>query len=279
MRCFPRGRGYQFQSTPSAWRETLRECTPDRHHAISIHSLRMEGDLTESRHKHRHTISIHSLRMEGDWNGSSTLIPARNFNPLPPHGGRQDHTRCLSGGIPISIHSLRMEGDPPSKELMRLLLDFNPLPPHGGRRRTALTCGRCAIFQSTPSAWRETVYSLTIAEHIAISIHSLRMEGDQIDFTYPEIVMVFQSTPSAWRETYEEICYNRPCLDFNPLPPHGGRLFVTVHILLFQQISIHSLRMEGDRAKRWGTAPASEFQSTPSAWRETVFICRCRIIV
>ena len=34
-----------FQSTPSAWRETLhkREKMPDTH--ISIHSLRMEGDL------------------------------------------------------------------------------------------------------------------------------------------------------------------------------------------------------------------------------------------
>ena len=33
---------------------------------ISIHSLRMEGDKSENCHHHRPEISIHSLRMEGD---------------------------------------------------------------------------------------------------------------------------------------------------------------------------------------------------------------------
>ena len=34
--------------------------------AISIHSLRMEGDLGEEAYDKLHEISIHSLRMEGD---------------------------------------------------------------------------------------------------------------------------------------------------------------------------------------------------------------------
>ena len=33
-----------FQSTPSAWRETLTPSGGLRCHSISIHSLRMEGD-------------------------------------------------------------------------------------------------------------------------------------------------------------------------------------------------------------------------------------------
>ena len=60
--------GYeQFQSTPSAWRETE--------------------------------------------NSEKRCLLSRNFNPLPPHGGRR-YTVALSGGdTGISIHSLRMEGD------------------------------------------------------------------------------------------------------------------------------------------------------------------------
>ena len=33
-------------------------------------------------------------------------------------------------------------------------------------------------FQSTPSAWRETEFTLHGKEYEGISIHSLRMEGD-----------------------------------------------------------------------------------------------------
>ena len=78
---------------------------------------------------------------------------------------------------------------------------------------------------------------------------------------------------------------------FNPLPPHGGRLNDIVDSLLplqFQStpsawretsgsgdlvrldnISIHSLRMEGDRILEILRIAHRIFQSTPSAWRET----------
>ena len=78
----------------------------------------------------------------------------------------------------ISIHSLRMEGD------------------------ITLSAADMAdwTFQSTPSAWRETLLDAGVPENI-----------------------VFQSTPSAWRETPP------PGLEFSRI-----------------EISIHSLRMEGD---------------------------------
>ena len=79
-----------------------------------------------------------------------------------------------------------------------------------------------------------------------ISIHSLRMEGDQD----------------------REAAYGGRS-HFNPLPPHGGRPRPVPADDLRQQISIHSLRMEGD----WGFwiyfYSTDPFQSTPSAWRET----------
>ena len=196
--------GKRFQSTPSAWRETFRGVDIGLYPGnISIHSLRMEGDKVlfvefvslkhfnplpphGGRHKMelfassdaafqstpsawRETrwwnrncpvsvISIHSLRMEGD---------IFNFN----NSGRRNI---------ISIHSLRMEGD-----VYRIVSDsanecyFNPLPPHGGRPFDSCRVYQVGmIFQSTPSAWRET----------PLGHNSGR--GD-----------VFQSTPSAWRET------------------------------------------------------------------------------
>ena len=36
------------------------------------------------------------------------------------------------------------------------------------------------IFQSTPSAWRVTLAAFLIFELVVISIHTLRMEGDQL---------------------------------------------------------------------------------------------------
>ena len=56
-----------FQSTPSAWRETGKEISQKDPQFISIHSLRMEGDI----------ISHISERVNC------------HFNPLPPHGGRR----------------------------------------------------------------------------------------------------------------------------------------------------------------------------------------------
>ena len=205
-----------------------------------------------------------------------------------------DRTRRLScrSDQDISIHSLRMEGDFGRVTLSRFLQPF----------------------QSTPSAWRETFHNVTKSAvvrnfnplpphggrhidkrleslHTYISIHSLRMEGDQQNGIYQGGRMLFQSTPSAWRETTDFFTEFFPKRHFNPLPPHGGRLRCFQNILLMFTISIHSLRMEGDHAtrtvifstsnfnplpphggrqvKKMPTLYDLTFQSTPSAWRET----------
>ena len=38
--------------------------------------------------------------------------------------------------------------------------------------------GHHALFQSTPSVWRETLVESLVQAHAKISIHSLRVEGD-----------------------------------------------------------------------------------------------------
>ena len=123
---------------------------------ISIHSLRMEGDFPSTVPLLPPDISIHSLRMEGDERYPVIVLMNGNFNPLPPHGGRPTLMRCHSPAV----------------------RNFNPLPPHGGRPAFLAVLHRPAVFQSTPSAWRETC--AYCAHHVCanISIHSLRMEGD-----------------------------------------------------------------------------------------------------
>ena len=147
-----------------------------------------------------------------------------HFNPLPPHGGRQRVLHNYSFTESISIHSLRMEGD--SEMILFQIRRFS--------------------FQSTPSAWRETLHLCNVRCGIRISIHSLRMEGDLMVSGRDWSTGKFQSTPSAWRETCKpaDAPYNKP-------------------------ISIHSLRMEGDAVHQTGNLPY-RFQSTPSAWRETL---------
>ena len=55
---------------------------------ISIHTLRMEGDVSALCVLLVLAISIHTLRMEGDSNTpSAEPFPPPHFNPHPPHGG------------------------------------------------------------------------------------------------------------------------------------------------------------------------------------------------
>ena len=214
----------EFQSTPSAWRETCLQATPRPCQAFQS---------TPS--AWRETCGI-ALMMPINKLFQSTpsawreTIPrweldtiSRNFNPLPPHGGRHIiigaffryrlisiHSLRMEGDLPasslsvcikISIHSLRMEGD---REIIYDILDgenFNPLPPHGGRPHG-------------PKASTSTTH---------ISIHSLRMEGDRVSSLGGATVSVFQSTPSAWRETQLSSCPPETFRYYNPLPPHGGR--------------------------------------------------------
>ena len=73
----------------------------------------------------------------------------------------------------------------------------------------------------------------------------------------------FQSTPSAWRETLQ--CYFRflEVLNFNPLPPHGGRHREQFQQMISDSISIHSLRMEGDTHYRQSRRRSDYFNPLP----------------
>ena len=129
----------QFQSTPSAWRETLRNChsnTP------------MVFQSTPS--AWRETVSL-----------MDSARPSRDFNPLPPHGGRPVCMMLFTAKKRISIHSLRMEGDASSSDAR----------------------SRCFISIHSLRMEGDLVKKYNYSEY-NISIHSLRMEGDFVTLFY-----------------------------------------------------------------------------------------------
>ena len=150
------GRYSSFQSTPSAWRET---------NVILNLNRFSEFQSTPSAWRETREFLL-------------SYSQYCHFNPLPPHGGRQSRLRESANRY-----------------------HFNPLPPHGGRLAGIFHGGTSRGFQSTPSAWRETPTAgagiltdrdfnplpphggrqkmkLVIPANLGISIHSLRMEGD-----------------------------------------------------------------------------------------------------
>ena len=109
---------------------------------------------------------------------------------------------------------------------------------------------RNTTFQSTPSAWRETPYlSETHPTQSFQSTPSAWRETIGLALP-PSVGSVFQSTPSAWRETRSHCTSSIMPGYFNPLPPHGGRRYQDIMYDRNRNISIHSLRMEGDSTKR-----------------------------
>ena len=218
-----------FQSTPSAWRETQGRPAIYRRSFISIHSLRMEGDFT-------------------------TVIAfyfGTHFNPLPPHGGRQNDLTIVNTALVISIHSLRMEGDLSlfSKHFTNIHISIHSLRMEGDAGVVVTLIGFCISIHSLRMEGDVRIPTTT-ARVLLISIHSLRMEGDS---DIEEMIR---------HEKY-----------FNPLPPHGGRRTIG-------NLDANCGRFQSTPSAWRETATCtrvlhilSRFQSTPSAWRETGKLC------
>ena len=145
-----------FQSTPSAWRETRHSLKLDREEAFQSTPSAWRETCAPAPVAGSQTRQSMQLKLRETCAPAPVAGAAKYFNPLPPHGGRHI-TLTLRQPIPIiSIHSLRMEGDLKKKCLPRSVLDFNPLPPHGGRHFEDNESAEAFLFQSTPSAWRGT---------------------------------------------------------------------------------------------------------------------------
>ena len=146
-------------------------------------------------------ISTHVLRMEDD-----------------------EITANFAAARVISTHVLRMEDDVYHKFGDFAKKYFNPRPPHGGRLLKVRAWAWAYPFQPTSSAWRTTWAACDARIFIRISTHVLRMEDDANGPFSSIDDLIFQPTSSAWRTTSTIALQVRYSRDFNPRPPHGGRL-------------------------------------------------------
>ena len=191
----------KFLSTPSGWRATGSGVNSVDTFAISIHALRVEGDPSSSiSFSSRSEISIHALRVEGDIATYTGWLYYQYFYPRPPGGGRQQHFFLLVR-----------------------LVDFYPRPPGGGRPGRYIFMD-CAIrFLSTPSGWRATLGSLRLPLSVTISIHALRVEGDQ-GARHPYCTVHISIHALRVEGDAAAGAQIRCGADFYPRPPGGGRL-------------------------------------------------------
>ena len=261
-----------FQSTPSVWRETWR--------------LPRSGWQS----KFQSTPSVwRETQPGGDHPGGVAY-----FNPLPPCGGRRTIDGREWHGKSISIHSLRVEGDGGVNGPHHLATDFNPLPPCGGRHTFSDALTSAWNFNPLPPCGGRRCPDKHLGWVPAISIHSLRVEGDLICLARADARAhfnplppcggrpsagtvqggsgLFQSTPSVWRET-AELPQLLEALHFNPLPPCGGRRTKNC-IVLLAMISIHSLRVEGDTCLARSLRTYKHFNPLPPCGGR-LLICPC----
>ena len=106
-------------------------------------------------------------------------------------------------------------------------------------------------FLSTPSGWRATSPLLEPSFIDLISIHALRVEGDESLCFKLRRGGRFLSTPSGWRAT-----------------------LIRSAIYFTLSISIHALRVEGDLCYPSSTRAYRDLVlSTPSGWRATTTPC------
>ena len=101
---------------------------------ISIHALRVEGDVCERGHAEQ--LPYIFLSTPSGWRATTAFRICAfgvNFYPRPPGGGRLLGATTQNTFKFISIHALRVEGDLYSHSKASLLLHFYPRPPGGGR--------------------------------------------------------------------------------------------------------------------------------------------------
>ena|GEM_PF-892025 len=269
-----------FLSTPSGWRATLRSRFSLMFIVISIHALRVEGDLRTRQHLAAHYISIHALRVEGDVHRFRILPCIRiSIHALRVEG---DERSTQSHAVrTISIHALRVEGD-------RFLShfsgghprDFYPRPPGGGRHKMHPEKAKNAGFLSTPSGWRATRFCSSAPRPCPTFLST---PSGWRATAHPAAILphkTFLSTPSGWRATLIYRYLQRSRRKFLSTPSGWRATFFPLALPFKVCISIHALRVEGDSAPFDFPLSDYTFLSTPSGWRATaktdkVFVCFC----
>ena len=195
---------------------------------------------------------------------------AWNFYPRPPRGGRHSSIGIKRGSrLFLSTPSARRAT--PSTTLPKSnTRNFYPRPPRGGRPRPRRRrCWRRSNFYPRPPRGGRRYSDVPLDDHVRISIHALREEGDLRAFastlgalrisihalreegdptsisgpTLHQVISIHALREEGDRNSY---MFTRFLRDFYPRPPRGGRPHDVVFVGECNFISIHALREEGD---------------------------------
>ena len=214
----------QFLSTPSVWRATA---ATNATITAGVQFLSTPSVWRATRWARCFPvpsfISIHALRVEGD---RAAIV----FVVL----------------VLISIHALRVEGDRRWRSPAGQKRRFLSTPSVWRATVKAQRYGQARLkFLSTPSVWRATLLALEHGVVLNISIHALRVEGDQErPLRYGRTGYFYPRPPCGGRLT-EPVLLRRENY-FYPRPPCGGRRLNLPSRPIERKISIHALRVEGD---------------------------------
>ena len=220
-----RQRAKKFLSTPSARRATSTLSTEfDRKSYFYPRPPRGGRHGKPRPWKKHHTISIHALREEGDLRSATVLASHSPFLSTP---SARRATSCPKDGrlaTCISIHALREEGDCGTKRADAPFPKFLSTP--SARRATLLKIEAKSqkrnFYPRPPRGGRLLPDGLALFE-LGISIHALREEGDYLVPSDPALSLHFYPRPPrGGRPAPRSTGSGRP-FDFYPRPPRGGR--------------------------------------------------------
>ena len=258
---------------------------------ISIHSLLAEGD-SDRRETAVPSADFNPLPPRGGRRSARPGCRSRpNFNPLPPRGGRHQRgrykrERCDFNPLPPrggrharqtacerapefqSTPSSRRET--PRSWLSRPRRRFQSTP--SSRRETItltdLQTGKCSNFNPLPPRGGRLMRAARRAMQQLISIHSLLAEGDPRSTARRIRTRGFQSTPSSRRETRAYTMLGDGDINFNPLPPRGGR-HARYCCKEFKEAFQSTPSSRRETVLSSSPTRRRKFQSTPSSRRET----------
>ena len=231
--------------------------------------IRRLGGMSRPKIKCYDLRSTRALRVEGDTSRApQTTNTGQNFYPRPPGGGRQGSQGRLGRRAEFLSTPSGWRATSWTRATSHCSNNFYPRPPGGGRPTIKGAFSGHILFLSTPSGWRATSNSSSQPSGVSdfyprppgggrlsqlanqvfkcdISIHALRVEGDQRDGNAHGIHII---SIHALR------------VEGDPTIANAGRTPI---------ISIHALREEGDFSPSSCIAKTPRFLSTPSGWRAT----------
>ena len=225
-----RGRGAKFLSTPSGWRATSHADARPKS-ATNFYPRPPGGGRRDTIYSAvRCAISIHALRVEGDLFGYDIADLDRGFLSTPS-GWRATATVCATfrRGLTFLSTPSGWRATGTIHRRVEAELYFYPRPPGGGRHTNSNTNVNNNSFLSTPSGWRATSPMPPSFVTVPISIHALRVEGDWWQIVFSMIRMQFLSTPSGWRATRKSSArIDRAEISIHALRVEGDKLFSAV---------------------------------------------------